>query len=77
MKVNGQSEGARRSLQAVRMVVDVLASVRFAVAGTILPQAAEAGEHLQQNPGAAEQFAFFGGLGLTHIPRFATREAKL
>jgi len=58
--------------------VDLLASVKFAVAviiliaaacvaGTILPQGAEAAAYVQKNPDAAVRFAVFERFGLTHV----------
>lgn len=60
------------------MVIDLLASVKFAVgliiliaavcmAGTVLPQGADALAYAQRNPGAVERMALFGKLGLTHV----------
>jgi hypothetical protein len=59
-------------------IIGLFASVKFAVAiilliaaacvaGTLLPQGAEAVAYVERNPGAAERFAVFGRLGLTHI----------
>ena len=58
--------------------LNVLASVRFAVtviilivaacvAGTILPQGAEAVAYVERNPDAASRFELFDKMALTHI----------
>ncbi len=63
---------------AAEAAVDLLASVKFAVglivviivacvAGTVLPQGAEANTYVQNNPAAAARFAYFAKLGLTHV----------
>lgn len=61
-----------------RAVFDRLASVKFAVsvvvlivlaciAGTLIPQGAEVGRFLEQQPAAARRMELFGKLGLTHV----------
>ena len=78
MNISGQSEVARKPAPALRTVLDLLASVKFAigliiiiaaacVAGTVLPQGSEAADYVQRNPGAANRFALFDSLGLTHV----------
>jgi cytochrome c biogenesis protein ResB len=58
--------------------LDLLASAKFAVAvivviavacvaGTLLPQGAAAAAYVEKNPAAAERFALFARLGLTHV----------
>lgn len=67
---------ARRT--AIAALLDLLASVKFAVAvviiiasvcvvGTILPQGMDAAAFLEKNPGAADRMRLFGKLGLTHV----------
>jgi cytochrome c biogenesis protein ResB len=62
----------------VRALLDVLASVKFAVGvvvvialacilGTVLPQGAEAAGYIRRNPGAAHWIDILGRLGLTHV----------
>jgi cytochrome c biogenesis protein ResB len=78
VNISGQSEVARKLSPAPRTVLDLLASVKFAVGliiiivaacvvGTILPQGSEATDFVQRNPQAAHRFAFFNSLGLTHV----------
>lgn len=72
----GRMPQTRKS--AAEAAVDLLASVKFAVgviiviiaacvAGTLLPQGAEANTYIQNNPAAAARFALFAKLGLTHV----------
>jgi len=72
----GRMPQTRKS--AAEAAVDLLASVKFAVAvivviivacvaGTILPQGAEASTYVQDHPAAAARFALFAKLGLTHV----------
>ncbi len=62
----------------VNALLDLLASVKFAVAvivviaiacvaGTILPQGRDAAAFVQEHPAAADRIALFDKLGLTHV----------
>src|SRR5271155_5741220 len=62
------AKGVADWFASVKVAVLVVAIIAAAcVAGTLLPQGADAMGYVEKNPGAAARFALFGRLGLTHV----------